>query len=392
MSAQKLFSAGSALLLLAACATEVTSRPVAEGEPGNATNPDGSAVGTGTNFGGTGAGDGGTNNGGTPTCLAKSQKATQVPLHVVVVFDASSSMVEAKYEDPSGSATNRFDATRNAFVEYANTPAASSNVYMSVVPFGLEAALPGGSGSDQCAAAFYAPLLSDIKLPAQALVSNTLQKLEAKGNTPTAGGVLGGEAYAKKLKAQFPSHNVVMVLATDGDANLCEERGGFLGLKLIRSSTQVAVDALKQAKTRGFSTYVIGIGQSIESLTDMAVAGGTKAPLFIDGNSSAQVAQKLKAKFAEIRSDFSCELEIPETFPGSGIPTDKSQLNVQITSGAGVKTELVYSQTCAVANAYKYDNAVAPTKVLLCGSVCSDVRADANATQDLLLGCPVKVN
>ncbi len=383
MASQHLFRSAALVVLIAACAE--TKRSVeAEVEPETEVVSEGPNLGTQGNQIAGGAKGGASNGQKSDAELCKAtatQRALPVPLHLVVVFDASKSMIDAKYEGPEGGTTNRFDATRNALTEYAKLKQLT-DLYMSVVPFGLPAPLEGGVGEDQCVAEYYVPLLKDTKLPAPGTVSTMLEGLESKGSTPTAGGVLGALAYAKRVKAKYPTHNVALVLATDGDANNC---GGSTG----------AVIALKKAQTAGFNTFVIGIADApggISSLDAMAVAGGTKTPVMIDGNSAKEVTKKMNAKFQDIRTSFSCELAIPATLPDSSEPVNKSSINVQLTDGAGVKSQLVYSQDCSKNNAFYYDDAANPTKVLLCEDTCSLVRSDVNFAQDMYFGCPSKVN
>lgn len=310
------------------------------------------------------------------TCAAQTQVATPVPLHLVVVLDASGSM-SASYEDGSGGSSNRLDAIKNALINYSKV-SQPTPVSMSIVPYGISQPLPGGTGRDECAAAFYAPLLKDTKLPNVGIFQRALAGLEPTGGTPTGGAVLGSTAYARKLRVAFPKDNIAMIVATDGDPSGC-------------SGAANVNTALATAFTAGYPTFVIGVGEDISSLNAMAVSGGTGTPLLIDGVSATVVTQKMNRKFEEIRSAFSCELQLPTTFP-NGTPTDKSQINVDITNGEGVKSALVYSQDCSKPNAFKYDDAAAPTKVMLCEDICTTVKADRKAKQDLLMGCPSKVN
>ena len=305
----------------------------------------------------------------TGTCKAQSETAKNVPLHLIVVFDSSGSM-SGRYEDPTGAASNRLDAVRNALINYAKT-SQPTPVYMSVVPFGVSQ----GASNDQCSASYYTPILKDTQLPNVGAVTRGLAGLAPDGGTPTKGGILGGEAYAKQLKSVKPGENFVLVLATDGDPGTCGDPSG----------------AIAAAKTNGFKTFVIGVGDDdISNLDDMATAGGTAPALQIDGNSASVVTQKLNRKLEDIRSQFACDLGVPAKFP-DGSDADKSKINVQITDGNGVKKDLVYSQDCSKPDAFRYDNAAAPTKVELCEATCSSVRLDRKAVIDLLLGCPSKV-
>ena len=305
------------------------------------------------------------------SCKAQSETAKNVPLHLVVVLDCSGSM-SASYQDTSGSASTRFDAVRNALVTYSKS-AQVTPVYMSVVPFGLDQ----GASNDDCSASYYTPAVKDTLLPNGTVVTRGLAGLGPEGLTPTAGGVLGGEAYAKQLKNAKPGENVVLVLATDGEPTGCGDMSG-------------ANSAVSKAKSNGFPTYVIGVGDSLTNLNQLATSGGTAPALIIDGNSATVVTQKLNRKLEDIRSQFACDLQVPAKFP-DGSDADKSKINVQITDGSGAKKDLVYSQDCTKADAFRYDNAANPTKVELCDSTCTAVRADRNAVIDLLLGCPSKV-
>lgn len=301
------------------------------------------------------------------TCKAEIARAKVVPLHLVTVLDRSQSMV-LNYWDASGRRTTRLKATVAAIEAYAARPQRSP-VLLSVIPFGSKKA-------NLCDLDGYSAVVHDAMLPDTTGVPTALGTIGTTGLTPTSAAVRAGLRLAQSLHATYPDDNVALLLATDGLPTDCGQM-------------PEALAAVREARALGVVTHVVGIGEELGPLNQLANAGGSDTAVLIAGTNASDVASALGAKLENIRSEFSCDIQLPALQP-DGAPVNMAELNVRIAAGA-TPTDLVYSQTCAAADAFRYDDPRDPKKVVLCARSCEAVRADANAHVELLFDCATRV-
>lgn len=79
-----------------------------------------------------------------------------------------------------------------------------------------------------------------------------------------------------------------------------------------------------------------------------------------------------------------CEYSIPA--PPEGKTLDYTKVNIQFTPDGGASKTLPYSADCANTGGWRYDNASAPTKILLCDGACQTAKADSKGKIDVVLG------
>jgi hypothetical protein len=71
---------------------------------------------------------------------------------------------------------------------------------------------------------------------------------------------------------------------------------------------------------------------------------------------------------------------------------DKDLVNVNYTKGDGSGTlDLKRSIGCKDGIGWDYDSEPKPTKLVLCGSTCEQVKKDGLAKIDVVLGCPTRI-
>jgi len=75
----------------------------------------------------------------------------------------------------------------------------------------------------------------------------------------------------------------------------------------------------------------------------------------------------------------SCELTLNKTSP-----IDPSSVNVVYANGAGQESQIAKD----AANGWTYDNEGNPSKVILNGTACTALKADAAAKVTIVIGCP----
>lgn len=337
---------------------------------------------------------------GACACAAETTQANLVQLDLFFMLDKSGSMTETVQGGGTRwqavtSALNSFftdpaNAGLGAGIQYFPITGASNCSPTCVTnadcgaygPCFLGicfACVPGGS--DSCAPADYAVAQVPIAPlgPAQATaLANSINGQTVSGNTPTGPALQGALSHAQNWAIAHPSHNVVVVLATDGDPTECTP-SDIPGIANIAASVANGSPPVK--------TFVIGVGASLANLNAIAASGGTGSAFIVDGN--ANVAQEFKAALDAIQSSaLGCEYTIPQ--PGMGM-LDYDKVNVQYTPGGGspqVIPNVPDAASCDPATGgWYYDNPMSPTKIILCGSTCGPIELDPAGKIDILLGC-----
>jgi len=88
-------------------------------------------------------------------------------------------------------------------------------------------------------------------------------------------------------------------------------------------------------------------------------------------------------------SQLACEWAIPA--PGTGATFESNKVNVQYTTTTTQAPQTVFyvdsASQCTPQGGWYYDNAVDPSRIFVCPSVCDAVKADTSAKIDILFGC-----
>lgn len=91
-------------------------------------------------------------------------------------------------------------------------------------------------------------------------------------------------------------------------------------------------------------------------------------------------------------SQLSCVYDIPP--PPDMATFDPTKVNVNYTPGGGTSTPILNvpdSGACGTTGGWYYDNAAAPTKIIVCPTTCGTLKADANGKVDVLFGCQTEI-
>ena len=244
-------------------------------------------------------------------------------------------------------------------------------------------------GRDSCRSTDYAaPAVEIAPLPgaATALLAS-LAKKTPDGLTPTSSALSGALAHAQAVALANPTHRVVVLFATDGLPTECEPTE-------IADVDKIASSALAGAPP--ISTFVVGVfapdEQTVaqQSLDSLAAAGGTKSAFIVSTNQDVSKGV-LDALNAIRTTALACEYSIP--LPEGG-QANYLAVNVRFTSGAGKKTTLGYVESaagCGAKGGWYYDNdprgPKAPSKIEVCATTCTSLKADPQGKVDIVLGC-----
>jgi Mg-chelatase subunit ChlD len=303
-------------------------------------------------------------------CAAQTKKAELVPLDLLVALDTSYSM------DFGG----KWTSVKAALESFITDPSLD----------GLGLGLEFFPGRAVCNVSGYAsPEVPIQVLPGVAsAITMSLESQKMAGGTPTVQILEGSLAYAQAWASAHPDRKTVIVLATDGipddSCTVATDAGLPNGL-----ANAVTVAATGPAGTPKVPIFVIGVGSDLTALNQIAQAGGTDSAFFVD---TAQDVQSLFFDaLTKIRGNaLSCEYEIP---PAESGDLDFGKVNVRFTPGDGQPAQgFVYVMTkdnCAAApsNGWYYDDPNMPTKVELCDDACTQVKASASGTIDVIYGC-----
>ncbi len=306
-----------------------------------------------------GAADVGSDGGA--ACVATAVSAEQVPLDMLILLDASASMLDSVVPQ-------KWPTVVDALTTFFGDPASK----------GISAALtifPAGDAKAKCTATTYqTPQIDYGVLPARkgALVT-AMGGTDPKLNdiTPLHSVAEGALAGAVDWKKAHAGHVVVAVLATDGKSTC---------VTTVEPTTSAA-----SALAHGVQTFTVGMkGADLAQLDAIAAAGGTKKAY--DATDIALFEKQLNAIRASV---LPCEVMIPAAPPGQTF--DRGKVNVQYTpSGGGAVETLPYvasAASCGPGKGWYYDDDAAPTKVVYCPATCKEIQADARATVDVAFGC-----
>ncbi len=351
---------------------------------GSGTMP-GAGGGIQLNQGGSSAGNPGHASGGFDpgtACVGQSAEGERVAVDLYFMVDTTGSMNCPVPDSPSRpcevdpgapyAATTRWVVESAALKGFMSAPAnAGMGVGIDFFP----------SARDMCKPASYvSPTVEIGLLPGAASALNAaISAQKPAGNTPTVASLTGAIQHASAW-AKKTGHRVAVVYSTDGYPKGCEGEGNT-----IANATSVARNGFQAEPS--IETFVLGMGQNLSSLEEIARAGGTEHAYLIDTNQDA--AAQLSAAFESIRgrTQVSCEYTIPP--PPIGETLDYSKVNVHYTNSTGTGTDFAQDPSASCVDGWQYS----PDKkqVLLCGAACDVVKADIGGSLQIRFGCATKV-
>jgi Mg-chelatase subunit ChlD len=289
-------------------------------------------------------------------CATQSATAEARPVYLVFMFDKSGSM--------------------NDNSKWTSAKAASKAFFTSAQSAGISASLtffPDQANPSCNASAYATPKVTMTALPSTSF-GQQLDTQNVAGGTPTLAAFQGALTYAQATAAgQGKDGKVAIVLVTDGIPEGCN------------NNTIGNVKQLAASVAATLPTYVIGVGDQLTSLDDIAVGGGTKSALIVSTSDPAKIQADFTKAIEQIKaSALTCDYKIPAA--PSGETFDRAKVNVQHTPTGGVAGTLQYNQACTGGTGWKYDDATNPTRILLCDGSCDGVKAKAGKV-DILFGC-----
>jgi len=334
-------------------------------------------------------------------CGAMTHTATKLPPDILIVQDRSLSMLNDQNDQPCAGASG-YDAKCGTMSKWSQVTTALNAVLSSTdtsVNWGM---LYFGDEATQCGET------ATPVVPVAAMSSNAISQalvgqpvLTGQPGTPTRTAIINAVKYMKTLTDTNPKY---LMLATDGQPNCAPAGTGGTGaggrsgsggaggrtgagvppgggtnsaLNTDDSvgSEQAVADALKA----GFSTFVIGIGNTggTAVLNAMAVAGGKPVPGMPGGNSYYQVnntADLVSALGQILGTVATCVFDIGPP------PNDMTSVDQIVVFGDGTMIDHDSS------NGWDFSNG-AKTQVTLYGQVCDKVKSATIKDVTVTFGC-----
>ena len=348
----------SSSLLLSAVACGAPDNSISDFNKGNpSSGGDGKDNGGGTLGGTNGTGTMPKAGGDLAACATQTATAQARPVYLVFMFDKSGSMSDSG-KWPSAKAASR------AFFESPDSKGVSASLTF----------FPDKSNYSCNVSAYDTPKVSIETLPSTSF-GDQLDLQSPAGGTPTYQALQGAIDYAQQVATgQGKDGKTAIVLVTDGlpDSN-------------CNNSSVSNVKSLAASVAATIPTYVIGVGDELTNLNDIATGGGTKSALIVSVANPSQIQADFTKAINQIKaSALTCDYAIPAA--PSGETFDRSKVNVQHSPAGGAPSTLSYNQACTGGTGWQYDDATNPTRILLCASSCDNVKADAGKV-DILFGC-----
>lgn len=352
MAISRVFSVGfaSAIAMSVAACGGFDSSLFGSGDNGGGSNGNGGSAGNpdpgGVNFG---QQDGGVN----AQCAASTDKAQLVPVYLVFMIDRSGSMAQ----------NSKWPTIVSGLESFFNDPKSA----------GMNASIAFFKSANECDINSYStPSVPMTALPSAAF-KTTIDTFSPNGGTPTLPALQGAIKYAQEQAQIHTGSKVAVVLATDGIPNDCNST--------VQNVTQAA-----QGVAASLPTYVIGVGDQLQSLDAIAAGGGTTKAFVVGIQNPQQTATDFENALNVIRgATLSCEFKMPT--PPAGRTLDINSVNVVFTPQGGSGQTLTYNQSCMGGTGWHYDDPHNPTKIVLCGSTCNTVQAAKGGEIDVVTGC-----
>lgn len=337
---------------------------------------------------------GGPSDSGVMGCAVASVKSEFVPANILVVLDRSGSMNcnLPPITDSAACEKNPVQADATQPTKWAVVKKALKDA-VAALPGTTSVGLSYFNTDDECGANSLPSVGVKLLVPAQidALGAN-LDGAKAQGGTPIVGATI--LAYKHLHQQAQVTGNKFVLLITDGAETCDADKIAQLGAEIPK------------AMSVNIRTFVIGAPGSEGArgmLSEMAFMGGTaqspscqhggldaaSGDCHFDMTTSKDFGADLAVALKRISGSLTCSFDLPTSQTG---PLDLTRVNVHYTKGSGTGLDIPQDKSgpCqggAQGWQYSSDN----TKILLCGNICDEVRTDATARIDIVLGCTTVV-
>lgn len=303
-------------------------------------------------------------------CATAAVEAQLKPLDLYMMVDRSGSMSGTPWTNQSNALKSFFNDSQSAGITVA----------LRFFPLNDNC----GPVTQACDGNAYASPLVDWGLlnGHAAALSTAINNTSPNGCfTPTEEALYGVLKGAQARQQAQPGHVVVAVIVSDGQP-CC----GDCPIEDSNGIGNIAASYFNGANAnppiRSFAIYVASAASAV--MTAIAQNGGTGQAYNATSGSQAFI-DALKAIQG---SAIPCDFDMPDPSQGT---VDPNQVTLQyIPNGTGTPIDVARvndAGACGGGDGWYYDNNTAPTKITLCPTTCSNMKADPNAKVNIALGC-----
>jgi hypothetical protein len=374
MNERTLAAVFGVLALVACSSTNGTGSSPLKG--GGATGNDGTGAGSGIGTGNSSSGgsqnlivtdDAGPDAGDVMNgvCSNQSFDLQSKPAEILIVLDRSESM-----QDPPDGAASGSPSKWSLVVPGVNEVVTATD---SSVSWGLKV-FPEGEGSE-CVAGSVTSTIPVKIAPANAkAVTDSVTATTALGNgTPTGDAIKSAVTYLQTLTDSNPKF---ILLATDGEPSCAGTT------KDSTSARTYAVQAVTDAATAGFKTFVVGVATTkataTQALNDMAVAGqmarsdpNPLATKFYLASTKDELVTSLETITGQVSS---CVFDL------TAVPPDPTNIAVHVNATKAPRD-------ATHMNGWDYTGTDAK-QIQIYGTWCDQIKSANANTVNFVFGCP----
>jgi hypothetical protein len=311
---------------------------------------------------GGGGGDVGPEIDASTSCGQTNVKVMPEPPDILIVQDKSLSM----NEDSTGAACTAAGCSKWSQVSTA----------MDTVVMATQTTVNWGLiffGSDNMCGVNATPSVPITPVTSYTPISQAYATNMPSSYTPTEAAMNAAVAYMQTLTDQNPKY---LLLATDGLPN-CKANDR----NVMDDDSPGATTAVTNAKTAGFPTFVVGIGNTMgtTTLNALAMAGGEPQIGSADGNSFYEVNNTAELETALnkiVGLIASC------TIPLTGVNGTLDKVAVSAQDASGNTVQVMQDPV----NGWSYVDA-SMTTIVLNGTACTDLQSGAYSNFQFIYTC-----
>lgn len=311
-------------------------------------------------------------------CAEERQEATLRPVDLLFMLDQSGSMGDGT----NGSREQKWDPVTAALESFFAEPGVS-NVHASLTLFPPNTNQGTGPANDalatgrECIADTYrTPQVPLLPLPEPLAFAEAIATVTPpnESGSPTQAALEGVLEQATLLAEADPTAAIAIVLVTDGDPYCNGEP------EPIEDTAAVAARASQR-----FPVYVIGVGDLLGTLQQVASAGGTQEAFAVPVDDPERTRNFLLNAIRTIHGEvLPCAAAIPSPPPGRHF--DRQKVAVEYVVGDQVTT-IDYDATCSDRQGWRYDDPEQPQRVELCELTCSQIQRLQVASLRVVFAC-----
>lgn len=311
-------------------------------------------------------------------CVSSTSQATLKQVNLVFMYDRSGSMGDLQNVPPYDP-NLKWNPVGSGMTAFFSDPGSKTlNASLQFFP-------SSGDMATICAANYTTPKVALTSVADASAFTSAISGTKPQGGTPTLPALQGAVDYAKQVAAQHPDQTSAIVLVTDGEPGFTVD-GKFVAGCPNNDIAHVSALAADTVKSAGISTYVIGVGPSLNNLNQIATAGGTQQAYMVSVDDPTKTAATFQQALDAVRGKLlSCDFPLPA--PPEGKTLDVQAVNVAYSSHGGAETVLSYNNDCANGVGWHYDDINAPTRIQLCQATCDTARSDAKGALTVAFGC-----